>query len=156
MNSPTYVYNTSVHWNGQRRGTLSSFGLPDLAISTPPEFKGEAGVWTPEHLFVAAAEICLMATFIGIAELSKVPVTAYRSEARGRLERVEGKGLSFTEIFISPVIELEDLQHRISAERVMEKAEKTCLIANSMLTSIRVEPRFTVKLGAEALALPSV
>lgn len=142
MNIPIYIYNTSVQWKGQRRGTLSSFGLPDLAISTPPEFKGEAGVWTPEHLFVAAAEICLMATFIGIAELSKLPVAAYRSEARGRLEKPEGKGLQFTEIVISPVIELENLEQQPLAQRVMERAEKTCLVANSMLTAIRVEPRF--------------
>jgi organic hydroperoxide reductase OsmC/OhrA len=141
-NTPIYVYNTSVRWDGQRRGTLSSFGLPDLAISTPPEFKGEAGVWTPEHLFVAAAEICLMATFVGIAEISKLSVTSYRSEARGRLEKPEGKGLAFTEIVISPVIELDSLQSQPTAERVMQKAEKTCLVANSMLTSIRVEPRF--------------
>lgn len=149
-NTPVYIYTTNVRWNGQRRGTLSSFGLPDLAISTPPEFKGEAGVWTPEHLFVAAAEICLMATFIGIAELSKVSVTAYRSEARGRLEKPEGKGLAFTEIVISPEIELESLQSQSNAERVMQKAEKTCLVANSMSTSIRVEPRFIEKARAVA------
>lgn len=142
MNTPVYIYNTSVQWKGQRRGTLHSFGLPDLAISTPPEFKGEVGVWTPEHLFVAAAEICLMATFIGISELLKLPVFSYRSEARGRLEKANGKGLQFTEIVITPWIELESLQHQAAAESVMEKAENTCLVANSMLTSIRVAPRF--------------
>lgn len=142
MNTPVYIYNTSVKWRGQRRGTLSSFGLPDLAIGTPLEFKGEAGAWTPEHLFVAAAEICLMATFVGISELSKLPVVAYRSEARGRLEKPEGKGLQFTEIVITPTIELESLEQELLAEHLMEKAEKTCLVANSMLTAIRVEPRF--------------
>jgi organic hydroperoxide reductase OsmC/OhrA len=138
-------YNTSVKWTGQRRGTLSSFGLPDLAISTPPEFKGEPGIWTPEHLFVAAAEICLMATFIGISEISKLKVAEYRSEARGRLEKAEGQGLRFTEIVITPLIELENIEQQQIAERVMAKAEKTCLVANSMLTTIRVEPRFVGK-----------
>jgi organic hydroperoxide reductase OsmC/OhrA len=150
MNTPTYIYNTGVRWNGQRRGTLSSFGLPDLAISTPPEFKGEAGVWTPEHLFVAAAEICLMATFIGIAEISKLEVASYRSEAEGRLEKGDGPGLRFTEITMRPSIELRKIEQQALAQRVMEKAEKTCLVANSMLTTIRVEPTFTENVSAAA------
>ncbi len=145
METPVYIYNTSVKWSGQRRGTLSSFGLPDLAISTPPEFKGEPGLWTPEHLFVAAAEICLMATFIGISEISKLRVSEYRSEARGRLEKTDGQGLQFTEIAITPLIELESIEQQQIAERVMAKAEKTCLVANSMRTTIRVEPRFVGK-----------
>lgn len=150
MNQPIYIYNTGVKWNGQRRGTLSSFGLPDLAISTPPEFKGEAGVWTPEHLFVAAAEICLMATFIGIAELSKLDVSSYYSEAHGRLEKGGGPGLRFTEITIRPSIEIRSMEQQALAQRVMEKAEKTCLVANSMLTTIRVEPTFVATAPAAA------
>lgn len=138
----THFYNTQVRWNGERRGTLSSPGLQEFAVSTPPEFKGEAGFWTPEHLFVAAAEICLMATFVGIAELSKLSVAGYHSEAWGKLEKPEGKSLQFTEIVIRPLVVLEHLQDQPLAERVMTRAEKGCLIANSMLTKVRVEPRF--------------
>ena len=142
MNSPPYFYYTGVHWKGRRRGSLGAPGLPEIAVSTPPEFKGEPGFWTPEHLFVAAAEICLMATFIGISENSRLAVTGYSSEARGHLEKVEGKGLQFTEILISPVVELAHAEDAALAERVMAKAEKGCLVANSLLTRVRVEPKF--------------
>ena len=145
MGNPTYFYETHVNWTGQRRGTVRAPGLPDLQISTPPEFKGEAGRWTPEHLYVAAAETCLMATFIGIAENSRLAVAGYQSTARGRLEKVEGGGLRFTEIVVSVAVTLESFEDRGLAERVLAKAEKGCLIANSMTAPIRVEPTFLHK-----------
>src|SRR5262249_44477073 len=94
INQP-YLYDTQIRWEMRRRGVLKPSGLPALVISTPPAFKGEAGFWTPEHLFVAAAESCLMATFLGIAENSRLPVASYRSSAQGKLEVVDG-GLRFT------------------------------------------------------------
>ncbi len=142
MSQPTYFYETHTHWIEKRRGVLSSPGVPDLPFCTPPEFKGEAGFWTPEHLFVAAAESCLMATFLGIAENSGLRVVSYQSAATGRLERVEGSGLRFTEITIRPVVELETLGDREKAERVMAKAHKGCLVANSMAVLLHVEPEF--------------
>lgn len=150
MSIPAYFYETQVKWTGQHRGTLTSPGLPDLEVSTPPEFKGEAGLWTPEHLFVAAAEICLMATFVGIAENSKLTVAGYRSWARGHLEKVEGAGQRFTEIAISVVVTLDSLADQGRAERVLAKAEKSCLIANSMVTQIRVDPTFVEKTALAA------
>jgi organic hydroperoxide reductase OsmC/OhrA len=150
MSIPAYFYETQVKWTGQRRGTLASPGLPDLEVSTPPEFKGEAGLWTPEHLFVAAAEICLMATFVAIAENSKLTVAGYRSWARGHLEKVEGAGMRFTEIAISVVVTLNSLSDQGLAERVLAKAQKSCLIANSMVSQIRVDPTFVQKTALAA------
>jgi organic hydroperoxide reductase OsmC/OhrA len=150
MSVPPYFYETQIKWAGQRRGSVASAGLPKLEISTPPEFKGEPGFWTPEHLYVAAAEACLMATFIGIAENSKLAVAGYQSSARGRLERIEGQGLRVTEIAISAVITLHSFADRELAERILAKAEKSCLIANSMLTKIHVDPTFIQKTALAA------
>lgn len=145
MGPQTYFYDTQIQWAGKRRGELQAEGMPDLAVSTPPEFKGEAGFWTPEHLFVAAAEACLMATFIGISENSHLPVSGYRSAAKGRLEPFDGLGLRFTEIDIFPIVELERAEDRERAERIMAKAAKNCLVANSILARVAIEPKFTLK-----------
>lgn len=145
MSQQTYFYDTHIQWDGKRRGNLQAAGLPDLAVSTPPEFKGETGFWTPEQLFVAAAEACLMATFIGISENSHLPVCGYRSTAKGQLEPVDGSGLRFTEIRIRPTVELEKAEDFERAQRIMLKAAKNCLIANSMLARVAVEPAFTFK-----------
>jgi len=150
MSELTYSYDTALQWGERRRGLLRSAGLPALAVCTPPEFNGEAGFWTPEHLFVASAESCLMATFLGIAENSKLPVASYRSTATGRLEKIEGAGLRFTEITLRPIVELEAEADRERAERVMAKAHKGCLIANSMAVAMYVQPGFLVRLPAAA------
>ena len=92
MDLTSYHYQTQIVWGKRRRGELKAEGLPGLAVSTPPEFQGEAGFWTPEHLFVASAEACLMATFIGIAEKSRLAVAGYRSSARGQLKLVDEIG----------------------------------------------------------------
>jgi organic hydroperoxide reductase OsmC/OhrA len=145
MTAETHFYDTNIQWTAGRRGQLRASGLPSLSVSTPPEFKGEPGFWTPEHLFVAAAETCLMATFLGIAENSKLSVASYRSSATGKLERMEGAGLRFTEIAIFPEVELDAAKDSERAARVMAKAEKNCLIANSMNVLLRVEPKFLVR-----------
>jgi organic hydroperoxide reductase OsmC/OhrA len=150
MSELTYFYDTHLQWAGGRRGMLRSGDLPGLLVATPPEFKGEPGYWTPEHLFVAAAESCLMTTFLAIADNSRLPVAAYRSSATGHLEKVEGAGLRFTEIAIRPVVELESPEDRERAERIMAKAEKNCLVANSMALPVRVEPQFAVRTSLAA------
>ena len=145
MEQQSYFYETRIEWAGKRRGALRSEGLPELTVSTPPEFHGEAGFWSPEHLFVAAAEACLMATFLAVAEKSRLRVAQYRSVARGRLEPVADAGLLFTEIQIVPAVEMESVEDIERGRRIMEKAAKNCLIANSIGARVVVEPIFSVK-----------
>jgi organic hydroperoxide reductase OsmC/OhrA len=135
---PTYFYETSLTWEGKRKGNATAPGLPGLPVSTPPEFNGDAGFWTPEHLFVLAAESCLMATFVAIAEKMRVGVRSYSSSARGKLEWIDGEGYRFTELEIRPAIELEQEADREKALRVVEKAEKGCLVARSITTRVTV------------------
>ena len=140
MAEEKHVYRTSLRWETQRRGKLSSEGLPDLAVATPPEFPGgHPGIWSPEHLFVAAAEACLMTTFLAIAENSKLEYSEYRSEAEGQLEKTE-QGLMVTTITIKAHVRIKDEALRERAVRVIQKAEQHCLISNSMKTRVQVEP----------------
>jgi organic hydroperoxide reductase OsmC/OhrA len=68
-----HYYNTSVSWSEGRIGQISEPTLPTIQVATPPEFpKGVPNYWSPEHLFVAAANVCLMTTFLAIAENSKL------------------------------------------------------------------------------------
>ena len=74
---------TSVKWTGDRRAVLAADGLPSLEVATPPEFPAvHPGIWSPEHLYTAAAEACLMTTFLAIAANSKL--TSSRTSPRRR------------------------------------------------------------------------
>ncbi len=136
-----YVFHLDLEWAGRRRGTLSSNGLPEIEVSAPPEFSGDAGLWSPEHLLVAAVASCLMTTFLAVAEISKLKVNSYRSQAFGKLEKVPEEGYRFTEVNLAPVIEVaaQDVE---KALRVLAKAEKSCFVSKSLRATVRVEPEF--------------
>lgn len=135
-----YCYSTEVEWTGERRGDLSAPQLPDLAVDAPPEFKGHEGVWTPEHLFVAAVNSCFMTTFLAIAENSKLEFVSFSADAKGKLEKLEGQGFIMTEVVLRPKLRVSHARDVERAGRILEKAEKNCLISNSIKTETKLEP----------------
>ena len=78
----SYTYHTAVKWTEQRKGVISCVGKPDVQVATPPEFKGHEDIWSPEDLFVASANICLMTTFLAVAERAGLTFTSYESHGR--------------------------------------------------------------------------
>jgi len=140
-----HFYEVSVQWNSERKGTLSSPVLNDpLEVATPPEFpKGMAGIWSPEHLLVAAVNSCLMTTFLAIAENSKLEYTGFSSKAVGKLEIVEGKYM-ISEITLVPLLTLPNEEQKERAERVLQKSEAACLISNSVKSKIIFQPQIEV------------
>ena len=138
-----YFYSTEIEWIGERRGDLSAPDLPDLVIDAPPEFNGQKGSWTPEHLFVASVNSCFMTTFLAIAENSRFDFVSFRVGAQGKLEKPEGQGFAITEITLRPRLVLREARDAERALRILQKAEKNCLISNSMKTQITLEPEVT-------------
>lgn len=139
MTEEKHSYTTSLRWVSQRRGTLSSDGLPQIEVATPPQFPGgHPGIWSPEHLFVAAAEACLMTTFLAIAESSKLAFQEYSSQAEGILEKTE-QGYQITRIIIRPRVLISDASAGERAKRIVEKAEQHCLISKSVKTAVSIE-----------------
>lgn len=136
---PPHLYFLDLDWIGRRSGELKVEGALPVAVSAPPEFSGDPGLWTPEHLLVAATASCLMTTFLAIAERSNLKVYSYRCRAFGRLEKVPGEGYRFTEISLAPEISIaaEDVE---KALRVLGKAEKSCFISNSLRAQVKLEP----------------
>lgn len=137
-----HEFETSIEWKGAKDGALCAPELPGLQVASPPVFGGSKGKWTPEHLFVASAEVCVMMTFLAMAEFSKLSIRGYRSEAKGTLEKVEGEGLQFTSIEVSARVELEHATDAVRAERILGKAEANCLVSKSMKTPVRVSAKF--------------
>ncbi|MBH0203856.1 MAG: OsmC family peroxiredoxin [Nitrospira sp.] len=138
VRSKVYFYQTSVKWTEQRKGTISCAGKPDVQVATPPEFKGHENIWSPEDLFVASANVCLMTTFLAVAERAGLAFSSYESTAEGRLEIVEGK-FQFTAITIRPSIILQPGGDPARAKELIEKAEHNCLISNSMKAKVTLE-----------------
>lgn len=136
-----HYYEVGLQWNGGRIGTLSSTVLNDtIEVATPPEFpKGVEGVWSPEHLLVAAVNSCLMTTFLAIAEASRLEFFEFSSSAVGKLEKVDGKFM-ISEITLKPVVTILKEEDVDKASRVVYKSEENCLITESLKSHIILQP----------------
>lgn len=142
-----FRYENEIRWESGRRGKLCSSGKPEVTFSSPPEFKGEPGLWTPEDLFVASVNMCTMTTFLAYAQHKNLPLAGYESEAEGVLEYVEGK-YRFTKITLHPHVELKSEEAVTPAREILDDAHKNCLIANSTTAKVEVFPQFRVSLAA--------
>lgn len=145
----THFYNVDLHWKSGRTGIVHSPELDviknsTLEVATPPEFIGGVpGIWSPEHLFVAAVNSCYMTTFLAIAENSKLEFSSFTCSAKGKLEPVDGR-YQITEIALTPKLILSNEHQQEKALRILEKSEKACLISNSIKSNVTLHPNVLI------------
>ena len=132
-----FIYRNSLRWLGERRGLLTSSGKPDIEIATPPEFKGHPGIWTPEELFVASVNTCIMTTFLYYADKQGVGFLSYESDAEGVLEKV-GARFMFSEIKVRPGISVKSESQTERIKELIALSEENCLISHSIKSKVIV------------------
>ena len=147
----TFTYHTSIEWKSGVEGTLSAPHKPEIGISTPPEFKGPEGNWTPENLLVGAVESCLLFTFLSLAKSRKLEFVAYASHAEGLLEPVFDK-LVISKVTVRPRIEVATEEDAEKARRIMGQVEEQCFISNSIESDVIIEPEIVVTAAIPAKA----
>jgi len=140
-----YMYRAHARWTVHRRGIVDGENVSGVIdFSTPPEFGGEANLWTPEHFLLAAVGSCYVATFRGVAEASKLEFQAIEVTVEGLIEKRDGS-LRFTKIFLRPEATIYRAEDQDRALRVVEKAERVCLVARSLSSEIVMEPKVMVE-----------
>lgn len=148
-----HSYNVTINWSENRKGMMCSPELHNnisnktncIEVATPPEFPGGMpNIWSPEHLFTAAVSSCLMTTFLAIAENSKLEFISFKCDSKGILEKVDGKFM-ISEVFLYPEVVITDETQQERAERILEKAEKACLISNSIISKITMKTKIILK-----------
>ena len=133
-------YQTSYQWQGDTAdGALSISGRKDLPVGSPHD--GDR--YSPEHLLVAAAEICLANYIKLIAARSQLEIKDYRSSATGELEFVPKQGYRFKHILIRPVLRINAGSEAL-AERVIDKSHRACLIARSLNCPVDIDTQIQI------------
>jgi peroxiredoxin-like protein len=141
----TYSYRTSAHWTTHKHGIVEAEGIPTtISFSAPPEFGGESGLWTPEHLLLAAVSTCYLATLRAVAEASKAEFHSLELTVEGVIEKQEG-GFRFTRILLRPVVIIEKELERERTGRLLEKAERLCLVSRSLACATLLEPKIVAQ-----------
>lgn len=137
----SFQYSNNLVWDTARRGRTSAPGKPDIEIGSPPEFKGEPGVWAPEEMLVAALNACMMLTFVSFAQSKKLEFVAYESAAEGLLANVDGK-YRIVEISVRPTLVLKSETDMEAARRIMAEVKANCFISNSITADVQLDPQF--------------
>ena len=120
--------------------TLETPGVPSLASAPPVEFDGPGDQWSPESLLVGAVVDCFVLTFRGIARASKFPFDRLVCRAEGTLDRTD-QVTRFVAMRIEADLEIPAGGDAALGRRLLEKAERGCLVTSSLRCEATLEPR---------------
>ena len=113
-------------------------GLDAIPSAPPAEFGGPGDKWSPETLLVAAVADCFILSFRAIAGASKLSWISLKCEVEGTLERKDG-ATKFTEFVVRATLSVPQDTKEERAHRLLEKAEESCLITNSLSGTIHLD-----------------
>ena len=122
---------------------LHSDGLTTLRSASPAEFDGPGDRWSPETLLVGTVGDCLILTFRAVARASQLEWISVACEVTGTLDRVD-RTPRFVDFEVRVHLSVPSGVDPERAKRAIEKAERNCLISNSLNAAIHVVPTIDV------------
>lgn len=131
---------------------MSAEGLATIRSASPAEFDGPGDRWSPETLLVGALADCFILTFHAVAKASNVAWTSLDCEVTGTLDRVD-RVTQFVHFHVSATLRIPAGTNTELAQRAMEKAERGCLIGNSLKAEVVLAASVAVEADA-ALTQP--
>ena len=111
--------------------TLSTPGTHSLESAGPVEFGGPGDRWSPETLLVAAVADCLILSFRATARAARFDWLSLDVDTTGKLDRVDGV-TRFVHFDVRARLRVPAGADAAKAEKLLHKADKYCLITNSM------------------------
>ncbi|NHI84263.1 MAG: OsmC family peroxiredoxin [Candidatus Thorarchaeota archaeon] len=144
MAGETRGYDVRVTWDQDDGGTVHVEGMPDLRVAKPRDEGSTPELYTPEHLFVAAATVCFMNSFIYFTQRMHIEFKSFECSATGILEQVD-RSFEVTRISTKSHLVIESENLRQKSERALELGAKYCFVANSMKCQVTHENEIVVK-----------
>lgn len=132
-------YSRRHEWRFDGGAAVVASASPDVV---PAPWSDPAGV-DPEEAFIAAISSCHMLWFLSLAAERGFVVERYEDDAVGSMTRTAPQRQAITEVVLRPLIEFapDRAPSAAETEALHEVAHERCFIANSVKTTIRVEPR---------------
>jgi peroxiredoxin-like protein len=138
MKDLPHIYKVIVAGNSESNLTVSAEKLPALEIAPPSQFGGPGDLWSPENLLMASVASCLVLSFRAIAKASKLEWLSIECESAGELAK-DDKKIHFTNILTKAKLSIPATENIEKAKKLLNKAEETCLISNSLSCESRLE-----------------
>ncbi len=144
------IFKANAYWKVGTRGTVEGDpAAKAIEFSAPVEFRGESGVWSPEHLLLAAVASCFVTTFKAVAEASKFQPVSLGMIVEGTVEKDE-KGYAFNRIVLTPELTVARESDRQRGIQLLEKTGRACLISHSLKAAVTMPARVVVVLEGVA------
>lgn len=131
MHPYPHIYVASAEGSTVGSVTVSSPKLPDLQTSSPPEFDGPGGVWSPETLLCASIADCFILTFRALSRGARLEWQRLECRVEGTLE-VSERLPQFTHVTTFATLTVTADTDVARGRELLERAEHGCLIANSL------------------------
>ena len=139
---------TSTYTGYGRKYRVQFDGKPDLTGSADPIFRGDANVYNPEDLFVAALSSCHLLSYLALCARSKINVIAYEDDAIGTMVLRPDGGGKFESVTLRPKVTIAAGGDEKRAFELHETAHDMCFIAASVSIPVLHEPRIRIE-GAQ-------
>ena len=146
-------YKTSLQWTGntgngtanyrgyERAHVISVEGKPEIPGSSDPSFRGDKTRYNPEEMFLASLSSCHMLWFLHFCSEASVIVMDYTDTATATMIETDNGNGKFTEVILHPQVKVKESAMLEKIERLHEKANAFCFIANSCNFPVRHEGR---------------
>ena len=138
MQDYPHLYSVSAGATFDSNVQLDSDGVESIESAPPVEFGGPGDRWSPESLLVASVADCFVLSFRAISRGHKVDWIDLKCSVDGTLERQDGKTL-FTKFRVKATLQVDQETDLAKAERLLHKAEASCLITNSLSAESELE-----------------
>lgn len=135
-------FHLQAEWAGGRNseGYIHSGNL-QTKISIPPEMDGPGIGTNPDEMLLGAAATCYIISLGAMFERANLPIAEMEMNSEGVVDVTDGI-FTYEKIIHRPNITLkkEAKDHEIRlAQKLIEKAEKTCMISKAIQGNVQLE-----------------
>ena len=116
----------------------------ELRMSSDPAFRGDSKRLNPEQLLVMAASSCQLLSFLAVAARKRMDVVEYEDRAEGFMPE-DDKPIRVTRVVLRPRIVVKGAVDEAAVRKAVELGHEQCFIANSLKTTVSVEPEIVIR-----------
>ncbi|MED4852657.1 OsmC family protein [Caldifermentibacillus hisashii] len=143
-------FHLQAHWPGLRND-VGDIAVGNLVtkISIPPEMDGPGVGSNPDEMLLGAAATCYIITLAAMMQRSHLDKKDLLMESEGIVDVTNGV-FTYKKIIHRPTIILKEdatFEDEKLAQRLAEKAEKSCMISRAIQGNVELELQVTIKKG---------
>ncbi|MFD1852241.1 OsmC family protein [Oceanobacillus bengalensis] len=140
-------FHLKADWPGGRNseGYIEAGNLK-TKISIPPEMDGPGIGTNPDEMLLGAAATCYLITLAAMIERANIPLNEMSLESEGIVDVTNGI-FTYKKIIHRPTVALKadaTEEERRKLERLVEKAEKSCMISRAIQGNVELELEATL------------